>query len=140
MSDSKPFLDTNILVYAHDTSARDKHEAARDLVTGLWETGSGLLSTQVLQEFLVTVTRKIPKPMSLAAAKDIISSLLAWKVVVNDGPAILRAADLMARYHLSFWDSLIVQAAIDGGASTLYSEDLAHGQPIRGVSVVNPFL
>ncbi len=99
----------------------------------------GLLSTQVLQEFLVTVTRKIPKPMSLAAAKDIVSSLLAWEVVVNDGPAILRAADLMARYRLSFWDSLIVQAAVDGGASALYSEDLTHGQSIRGVAVVNPF-
>jgi predicted nucleic acid-binding protein len=139
MSGSKTFLDTNILVYAHDTSAREKHEAARDLVTGLWETGTGLLSTQVLQEFLVTVVRKIPRPMSLAAAKDIISSLLAWEVVVNDGPAILRAADLMARYRFSFWDALIVQSAVDGGASTICSEDLTHGQTVHGVVIMNPF-
>ena len=140
MSGDRAFVDTNVLVYAHDSSALDKHDKARGIVTGLWETGGGLLSTQVLQEFLVTVTRKIPRPMSLAVAKDIVSSLLAWEVVVNDGPAVLRAADLMTRHRLSFWDSLIVQAAIDGGASLLYSEDLTHGQSIRGVTIENPFL
>lgn len=140
MRGNKVFLDTSILVYAHDASSRGKHDVARHLVTGLWDTGTGLLSTQVLQEFLVTVTRKIPKPMSLATAKEVVSSLLAWEIIVDDGPAILRAADLMSRFHFSFWDSMIVQAAVDGGASTLYSEDLAHGQTIRGVSVVSLFL
>jgi predicted nucleic acid-binding protein len=133
------FLDTNVLVYAHDRSAGKKHEIARDAVLDLWESGLGILSTQVLQEFFTAVTKKIAKPMGTASARQIIEDLLKWSVVVNDGDSILAAVDILERHKLSFWDSMIVQAAVRGGADVLLSEDLSDGQTIHGVRISNPF-
>ncbi|HXV19917.1 MAG TPA: PIN domain-containing protein [Desulfuromonadales bacterium] len=133
------FLDTNILIYAYDTSAGDKHQKARDLLTGLWESGLGMVSTQVLQEFHVTVTRKIPKPLDLATAREIITDFLTWDVVVNDGDAILKAIDVQEKHGFSFWDSMVIAAAITGGAAVLLTEDLSDGQKICGVEIRNPF-
>lgn len=133
------FLDTNILIYAYDTSAGDKHQKARDLLTGLWESGLGMVSTQVLQEFHVTVTRKIPKPLDLATAREIITDFLTWDVVVNDGDAILKAIDVQEKHGFSFWDSMVIAAAITGGAAVLLTEDLSDGQKISGVEIRNPF-
>jgi predicted nucleic acid-binding protein len=139
MKGARVFVDTNVLVYAHDRSAGKKHETARDVVLDLWESGMGVLSMQVLQEFFTAVTRKIAKPMASAAARQIIEDLLKWSVVVNDGDSILAAIDILDRYKLSFWDSMIVQAAVRGGADVLLSEDLSDGQTIHGVRISNPF-
>jgi predicted nucleic acid-binding protein len=93
----------------------------------------------VLQEFFVNVTQKIPKQLDNRLARDIVSDLLKWDVVVNDGESILEAVEILLRYGYSFWDSLIIEAAIGGGAGALLSEDLTHGQTINGVTIENPF-
>jgi predicted nucleic acid-binding protein len=139
MKGVKTFLDTNVIIYAYDTSAGDKHRKARDLLASLWESGLGMVSTQVLQEFHVTVTRKIPKPLALSAACGIITDFLTWDVVINDGDAILKAIDLQEKHGFSFWDSMVVAAAISGGAAVLLTEDLSDGQKIGGVEIRNPF-
>jgi predicted nucleic acid-binding protein len=139
MAEGKVFLDANILVYAHDISAAAKHAAAREIMTGLWKSGRGALSTQVLQEFYVNVTQKLPKPIDASKAQKIIGDLLSWEVVVNDGKSILGAIDLQKRYKYSFWDSLILHAALQVGANLLMSEDLSKGQMIRGLKIENPF-
>ena len=139
MPEDKIFLDTNILVYAHDRSAGQKHETARQTVLDLWESGLGTLSTQVLQEFYVTVTSKVPKPLGAQAAGEIIKGLLKWEVVVNDGESILAAIALQRQLRYSFWDAMIVQAALEVKASLLLSEDLSDGQKIDGLTIRNPF-
>lgn len=139
MRENRVFVDTNVLIYAHDKSAGRKHDVARSRILALWEEGRGLLSTQVLQELFLGMTRKIPNPVSLALGRKIIEDLLAWEVVINDGTSVLAAIDIQSRYRLSFWDALIVQAALRGGATVLLSEDLAHGQAIQGVTIQNPF-
>jgi len=139
MSD-KYFVDTNILMYAHDTAAGEKHERARALVEALWQERTGVVSTQVLQELIVNLRRKAAKPLDSAAAREVIVDYLAWQVVVNSGESILHALDLEQRYRISFWDALIVHAAEVSGASVLYSEDLSNGQRYGAVVVVNPFI
>ena len=140
MTDGKVFLDANILVYAHDVSAGTKHAVAREVMARLWERGGGVLSTQVLQEFYVFVTQKLPRPIEVSVAEKVIGDLLNWEVVVNDGQSILGAIQLQKRYRYSFWDSLILHAALQGRAETLLSEDLSAGQKIRGTTIENPFL
>ena len=136
----KAFVDTNILVYAHDRGAGPKHELAKDLVRRLWTDQTGSLSTQVVQEFYVNVRRKARNPVSLAEARSLVEDYLHWHVVVNDGETILQALDLEARYQVSFWDALILRAAQRSGAPILYSEDLSNGQSYGRVRVVNPFV
>lgn len=140
MIEDRVFVDTNILIYAHDTSAGIKHKKAQDIIVDLWESGLGILSIQVLQEFFVCVTNKISKPLTLDKTKEIIESLLKWNIVVNDGEFILKAIEIHRRYRYSFWDSMIIQAAIKGNANFLLSEDLSNDQIIEGVRVKNPFL
>ncbi len=136
----KAFVDTNILVYAHDRGAGPKHELAKDLVRRLWTDQTGSLSTQVVVEFYVNVRRKARNPVSLAEARSLVEDYLHWHVVVNDGETILHALDLEARYQVSFWDALILRAAQRSGAPILYSEDLSNGQSYGRVRVVNPFV
>jgi predicted nucleic acid-binding protein len=133
------FVDSNVLVYAHDRGAGDKHERARALVTDLWTRRTGALSTQVIQEFYVNVRRKSANPIPAPAARQLVEDYLRWEVVVNDGTSILEALDLAARYQLSFWDALIVQAANASGAAVLLTEDLNPGQRYAAVEVANPF-
>jgi predicted nucleic acid-binding protein len=137
MSD-RYFVDTNILMYAHDSAAGEKHARAKALVEELWESRSGAVSTQVLQELAVNLRRKARKPLDARATRDIIADYLAWHVVVNGGDSILEALELEARYQLSFWDALVVQAAQVAGAEILYSEDLSDGQRYGTVRVKNP--
>jgi len=136
----KTFVDTNILVYAYDRGAGPKHDRALNLLQALWEQGQGVLSTQVLQEFYVNVRRKAVKPITAKQARSLVADYLAWNPVVNDGVAMLEAIDFEQRYKLSFWDSMIVVAAMKSGAATLCSEDFSHGQKFGTVRVVNPFL
>ena len=130
MSD-RYFVDTNILMYAHDTSAGAKHERARSLIEELWRDRSGVVSTQVLQELSVNLRRKAGQPLGVKATRDIVADYLTWQVVVNGGESILEALDLESRYRISFWDALVIQAAQASGAEVLYSEDLSDGQMYR---------
>ena len=137
MSD-RYFVDTNILMYAHDTAAGQKHRRAKILVEELWETRAGVVSTQVLQELAVNLRRKAKRPLDAKATRDVVSDYLAWQVVVNGGASILEALDLETRYQVSFWDALVIQAAHAAGAEILYSEDLSDGQRYGTVRVKNP--
>jgi predicted nucleic acid-binding protein len=139
MSD-KYFVDTNILVYAHDRSAGAKHQRAKALVERLWNSGEGALSTQVLQELCINLRRKAARPLSVDEVRLLIRDYSTWEVVASSPTAILKALDIEMRYKISFWDALIVQAAEDVGASILYSEDLAAGQRYGAVQVVNPLI
>ncbi len=137
MSD-KYFVDTNILMYAHDTSAGDKHERAKALVEELWRDRAGVVSTQVLQELAVNLRRKAGNPLDAKATRDIVADYLTWQVVVNGGDSILEALELETRHQISFWDALVIQAAQSSGTRVLYSEDLSDGQLYGPVRVINP--
>jgi predicted nucleic acid-binding protein len=133
------FIDTNILIYAHDRSAGDKHVRAQDLIHGLWQSGEGCLSIQVLQEFYVNVTQKVAKPLAPAVASRLVSDLGVWRVHRPGVEDILDAIRLQQRYQLSFWDAMIVASAIQLRCQSIWSEDLNPGQDYGGVRVVNPF-
>jgi predicted nucleic acid-binding protein len=137
MSD-RYFVDINLLMYAHDTSAGEKHERAKALVEELWRDRTGVVSTQVLQELSVNLRKKARRPLDARATRDIVADYLTWQVIVNGGESILEAIDLESRYQISFWDALVVHAAQASGAETLYSEDLSDGQTYGSVKVINP--
>jgi predicted nucleic acid-binding protein len=132
------FVDTNILIYAHDRDSGPKHERARQLIEHLWTTGQGALSTQVLQELCVNLRRRIAHPLPSDEIAKLIEDYLSWEVVINTPQAIVAALGIEARYKVSYWDALILHAAESCGAAVLYSEDLSHGQRYGGVEVVNP--
>ncbi|SPF49756.1 PilT protein domain protein [Candidatus Sulfotelmatobacter kueseliae] len=136
----KYFVDTNILIYAHDRSAGLKHERARQLIERLWRSGQGVLSTQVLQELCVNLRRKVANPVSVDEIRGLIRDYLSWEIVVNTPEAVIQALEIEVRYKTSFWDALILQAAEQSGAAVLYSEDLAAKQAYGPVRVVNPLL
>jgi predicted nucleic acid-binding protein len=136
----KRFVDTNILVYAHDLSAGAKCSRAQELTSDLWDSGKGVVSTQVLQELYIALRRKLKVPVSIADASGILRDYFQWEVVINNRDSIIRAAEFEARFKISFWDGLILQAADRVGAEVIYSEDLSHGQDYGNVRVLNPFL
>ena len=136
---SGEFLDTNVLVYAHDTSAGEKRRQALELVKRLAAGQDGLLSVQVLMEFYVTVTRKLGSPLSTDHAADIVADLSTWATFAPVASDILDAIRIGRRYEISFWDALIVHAASSLDASVIWSEDLNAGQHYEGVPVRNPF-
>jgi predicted nucleic acid-binding protein len=137
MSD-KYFVDTNILMYAHDKAAGGKHERAKALVEELWRDRTGVVSTQVLQELAVNLRKKARKPLDTTATREVVADYLTWQVVVNGGDSILQALELEERYQISFWDALVIHAAQSAGVETVYSEDLSDRQRYGGVQVVNP--
>jgi predicted nucleic acid-binding protein len=118
MSD-KAFVDTNILVYAHELALGIKHERARALVENLWETGDGVLSTQVLQELCINLRRKTAKPWTVEETRNLIEDYLDWQIVVNTPDSVIEAMTIEARYQISFWDALILHAAETSGAVIL---------------------
>ena len=140
LQNDKCFVDTNILVYAHDRSAGLKHQRAKTLLEQLWDSGQGVLSTQVLQELCINRRRKIPRPLPVEEVRLIIRDCATWEVVSNTTESILQALDIELRYKTSFWDALILHAAESSGASILYTEDLATGQRCRTVRVINPLI
>jgi len=139
MSD-RAFVDTNVLVYAHDRGAGRRHEVAKALAQRLWHDRKGVLSTQVIQEFYVNVRRKASHPISPEEARRLVDDYLRWETVVNDGRTLQGALDLEQRFQISFWDALILQSAKKAGTPVVYSEDLSHGQVYEGVRVVDPFM
>jgi len=136
---SRAFVDANILVYAFDSSAGQKKVVAEELLARLWETGTGCLSVQVLQEFFVTVTRKVADPLAADEAAERIRELSAWKVFAPTADDVLGAIALHQRAGVSFWDAMIVHAAAESGCDVLWTEDLNDRQVIRGVRIRNPF-
>jgi predicted nucleic acid-binding protein len=140
MSD-KIFVDTNILVYAYDLDAGDKRVKALAVVDRLWDEGKGALSTQVLAEFFVTITRKVKQPLPLPAARQIIEDYqTGWTVFPTTPEIVLQAIDGVAQHRMSFWDAMIWAAAKLNGVITIYSEDAQSAQTIEGVRIENPLL
>jgi predicted nucleic acid-binding protein len=135
----REFVDANVLVYAFDSSAARKRQAARQLLEKLWESGTGCLSVQVLQEFFVTVTRKVARPLPVDDATARIREFAAWKVFAPSAEDVLAAIDLHVQAKIGFWDAMIVLAAAESGCDVLWTEDLNDDQLLRGVRIRNPF-
>ena len=135
----RAFFDTSVLVYLFDADAPQKQGAARALLEREANTGRVTLSTQVLQEFFVTVTRKLAEPLPQADAERAVRSFASFSLVQIDAPLILAAIDGGRRYQLPFRDAMIVQAALQAGASVLYSEDMPDGQAFERMVIRNPF-
>jgi predicted nucleic acid-binding protein len=139
MSD-RTFVDTNILVYAHDADAGEKHAIAGKTVADLWESRKGIISSQVLQELYVTLTRKVASPLRRNIARRLIRNYLTWELVLNDGPILLHASEIEDNYRLSFWGGMIVAAVYSKNAVLILTENLNNGQNIEGIRIQNPFL
>lgn len=136
----KSFIDTNILIYAHDRSAGAKHDRARELIERLWASGEGVLSTQVLQELCINLRRKLARPLPAEQVRQLIQDYMSWEVVVNTAESVIQALEIEVRYKISFWDALVLHAAESSGATILYSEDLSSGQRYGSIQVVNPLV
>ncbi len=138
---AKAFLDTNIFVYSFDRTDPRKRETARHLVSDALENGSGIISSQVVQEFLNVATRKFVIPLSLADAQRYLSVVLEPLCEIYTSPELYhQALEIADAWRLSFYDSLIVAAALRSDCEILYSEDLQAGLKIRGLTVRNPFI
>ncbi len=133
------FVDTNVLVYAFDKSSSPKKLVAQRLMNELMAEDRLRVSTQVLQELFVTLTRKVTQHCSSEEALAVLDDLTAWPLMVVDYTLIRAAVGLADQAKLSFWDALVVVAAARSGATVLYTEDLNDGQEILGVRISNPF-
>jgi predicted nucleic acid-binding protein len=134
----KTFVDTNVLIYAHDIDAGPKYETAKSVMRELWSNRTGLLSAQVLQEFYVNVTQKIASPLPKASARAVVGSYTSW-CVENTLVEISAAFRIEDESQIGFWDALVIASAAKGGATRLISEGLNSGQTIMGVLIENPF-
>jgi predicted nucleic acid-binding protein len=135
---SLQFVDTNILVYAYDNSAGEKHQRAKALLKRLWDHKTGCLSVQVLQELHVNLTRKVAYPVDLEAAAQVIADLCVWQVHAPNGADVLGAIRIQQHNQLSFWDAMIILSASEMGCELIWSEDFSDGQVYQGVKVINP--
>lgn len=135
----RAFFDTNVLVYMFDESSPDKKHGAQELFRRHSAADALLLSTQVLQEFYVTVTRKLTDPLPPAEAIGIVRRLTAFSPVEIDAKMVVRAAERSEAEMLSLWDALIVEAALAASAERIFSEDMQDGRNHSGVVVHNPF-
>jgi predicted nucleic acid-binding protein len=137
MSD-KTFVDTNVLIYAHDVDAKAKHEVAKSVLRDLWRQRTGVLSLQVLQEFYVNITRKIASPLPKDTARLVVNSYAIWCTETTP-TEIATAFRIEDESGIGFWDALIVASAAKSGAVRILSEDLNAGQTISGIRIENPF-
>lgn len=135
----RSFVDSNVLVYAHDADAGERHCRAVECLEDLWATRSGLLSTQVLQEFYVNVTQKIATPLRREAAKEVVRDYAPWVESLVTPGTIVRASEIAEIWRISFWDAMILSAAEQSGAERVLTEDLGHGSRVAGIEIVNPF-
>ena len=139
MTGSK-FVDTNILLYANDQTAGEKQRKSAELLRALWETGDGVLSTQVLQEFFYNATRMLSLPLNVPVARNIVQTYSVWLKGPITDTTLVGAIDIHTSLGFSFWDSLIIKTALENGCDTLYSEDMQHGQIIDNrLTIINPF-
>ncbi len=134
----RTFLDTNVLVYVFDDDSGLKQERARSIVADA-SSGAYVVSTQVLQEFFVVVTRKLERRMTHDAAAQAVTALARLPVANLDAASVLAAVDRVGRHSMSLWDSLVIQAAVESGCTRVLTEDLHDGQSIDGVRIENPF-
>ena len=132
----KTFLDTNILVYAVDQDLPLRRDASRKVIESVVSDGSGVISTQVMQEFYVAATRKLGMPP--LAAKTVLKTFAVFEIVQVSPQLIQDAIDCAVLNTLSFWDALIIAAAASAGCARVYSEDLNAGQTVLGVAIDNP--
>lgn len=135
----KTFVDSNILIYAHDIDAGAKRQRAAAVLESLWESNLGVLSPQVLQEFYVNVTRKIARPLPRKSARAVVDAYAIWCMDATPGE-LTTAFRIEDEARIGFWDALIVASAIKAGAKRILSEDLSAGQHMAGVRIENPFL
>lgn len=135
----RTFVDSNILIYAHDADAGIRCVKAARRLEELWVSGNGLLSTQVLQEFYVNVTRKISSPLSPETAREVVRDYTPWVAAPITPATILRASEISEIWQTSFWDAMILASAESSRAGILLTEDLNPGQRIAGIEIVNPF-
>lgn len=136
----KSFLDTNILVYAYDSSEKEKHPKASRLLKHLWSSRTGVLSIQVLSEFYVVVTQKVERPISSREAKAIIEDYLSsWEVIEPGRDTLLSSIEAANKYDLHFWDAMIFVAAKEANVIRIYTEDFQHNLEIEGMKFINPF-
>jgi predicted nucleic acid-binding protein len=140
MPGDKTFVDTNVLVYAHDTRAGDRHRVAKELLEELWAERRGVVSLQVLQETYVSVTAKAKLALAPEKGREIVRAYGPWLFGPTELEHVLRATDLQEAAKLSFWDALIITTAAASGATVLVSEDLNDGQVVVGVRIKNPFV
>jgi len=136
---SRTFFDTNVLVYLFDADSPDKQARAREVLQASLERGAAVVSTQVLQEFFVTVTRKLARPLPAAEAESALRRLMELPVVQVDPDLILTAAVSARRDRISFGDALILATASAADCGEVLSEDLQHGRSFGRLRVVNPF-
>src|SRR5215471_13701572 len=135
---AKTFVDTNVLIYAHDTDGKFKHATAKRILRELWSERNGVLSPQVLQEFYVNVTKKIPHPLTKESARLVVSTYTIW-CIETTSVEISNAFRIEDESRIGFWDALIVASALKSGAHRILSEDMNAGQTIGGISIENPF-
>jgi predicted nucleic acid-binding protein len=136
----KYFVDTDILIYAHDRSAGVKHLRAQMLLEKLWDSGWGVLSTQVLQELCIQLCRSAGNPLPVEEVHLLLRDYSTWEVVTNTPGSVLDALEIMMQHKIRFSDALILEAAKRSGASILYSEALAAGERYGAIQVVNPLI
>jgi predicted nucleic acid-binding protein len=132
------FVDSNILIYAHDLDAGEKRERAVTRLQALWDMGTGRLSVQVLQEFYVNATRKLATPVARSTAREVIKTYGVWVPRATTVETVTRATNIAEFAQLSFWDALIVASAEEVGAEEILSEDLNDRQVIAGIRIINP--
>lgn len=135
----KTFVDTNVFLYALDERQDGRHDIAVRILEELWESKQGVVSTQILQELYVNLTRKLRKPMTRPRARGIVERYAAWPVHQVTPEDIVSASDLEQRHTLAFWDALLVVAAQRLGADRLLTEDMQSGRSFSGVRIENPF-
>ena len=135
----RPFFDTNILLYLVVEDEPEKKDVAHNLVEEHLVGGDGMLSVQVLREFY-SAARKLRRPLSEEKAREAVGYLAAFSPAPEDAGMVLGAVRRSGEISISFWDALIVEAAIKGGADRLFTDDLQHGQVIEGLRIENPFL
>jgi len=137
---AKYFLDTNIFVYSLDGTMPVKARRAAELIRGGLDTGNGIVSYQVVQEFFNVAFRRFAQPMSGFAAEEYLNTTFRPLLAVHSSPALfVSALQVYAHHHLSWYDSLIVAAAQIADCSILYSEDMQHGRRIEDLRIENPF-
>ena len=137
---TRSFFDTNVLIYLFDEDETEKKVRAQEIFGREAGAGRAVLSTQVLQEFYVNATRKLSPPLPSEVAEERVQDFSRLSLVRIETAMILSAIVRSREYMLSFWDALIVEAALKGGADRLLTEDLQHGQEIEGLRIENPFL
>lgn len=134
----RTFIDTNILIYAFDSSEPTKQQAAVHALAMIGD--RSVLSTQVLSEFYVVATRKLAHPLSPRIAADVVGQLSRLPMIDVDASLVLSAIDISVRSQISYWDGLIVAAASAAGCDRILTEDLASNATIDGLQIVNPFI